>query len=245
MAMQTTPPTSNPGNDVLLSVVIPAFNEAATLAEIVRRVREAPIPLAREIIIVDDASNDGTERIATELATTYPEVRVLRHERNRGKGAALATGFAAARGDLVLIQDADLEYDPRDYPALLAPLLEGDADVVYGSRFLGGPHRVHLFWHYAANKVLTLLANALNNLNLTDMETGYKVFRREVLDGLVLKTARFGIEPELTAKIARAGWRVYEVPISYRGRSYAEGKKITWRDGFSALWAIVRFRIAD
>jgi len=233
------------GEDSLLSVVIPAYNESATLVEIVRRVREAPITLPREILIVDDASQDDTAAIAAELAHMHNNIHVLTHAHNRGKGAALRTGFAAARGAVVLVQDADLEYDPRDYPELLAPLLEGDADVVYGSRFLGGPHRVHLFWHYVANKGLTTLANALNNLNLTDLETGYKVFRREVLAGIRIKSNRFGVEPELTAKVARGDWRIYEVPIGYRGRSYAEGKKITWRDGFAALWAIVRFRLAD
>jgi glycosyltransferase involved in cell wall biosynthesis len=173
------------------------------------------------------------------------ELRFIFQRPNQGKGAALRRGFAEATGDIVLVQDADLEYDPLDYPKLLEPIVDGRADVVYGSRFLGGPQRVHYFWHYVGNRVLTLLSDVLTNLNLTDMETCYKVFRREVLQGIRLKSNRFGFEPEITAKVARGNWRVYEVPISYAGRTYEEGKKITWKDGIQALWCIIRYRFKD
>jgi glycosyltransferase involved in cell wall biosynthesis len=228
-----------------LSVVIPAYNEEATIEEIVERVRQAPFE--KEILIVDDASSDGTSKLLRALASRCPEVRVFEHRVNRGKGAALRTGFAEARGDVVLVQDADLEYDPEDYPVLLGPILDGRADVVFGSRFLGAPkgHRVLYFWHWVANKLLTLLSNAMNNLNLSDMETCYKAFRREVLEKVQLRADRFGFEPEFTAKVARHRYRVYEVPISYSGRTYEEGKKITWRDGVRALGAIVWFRFFD
>jgi glycosyltransferase involved in cell wall biosynthesis len=224
---------------MLLSVVMPVYNEERTLAEIVRRVQA--VDLEKEIVAVDDCSRDGSLKVLEELAAKFGNIRVLRHEVNRGKGAALRTGLAAVKGDIVLIQDADLEYDPREYFTLIGPILDGRADVVFGSRFLGGPHRVHLFFHYLANKFLTFLSNCCTNLNLTDMETCYKVFRREVVQRLHLVTDRFGIEPEITAKVAKMRARVYEVPISYSGRDFSEGKKITWKDGFPALWAIFKF----
>jgi glycosyltransferase involved in cell wall biosynthesis len=225
-----------------LSVVIPVYNEVRTIEEVVARVRA--IPLEKEILIVDDGSTDGTRQRLEDIVR-HDDVKVLYQERNKGKGAALRTGFAAATGDVVIIQDADLEYDPRDYTALLEPILDGRADVVYGSRFLGGPHRVLFFWHYVGNRVLTLMSNAVSNLNLTDMETGYKVFRREILNDLPLRSNRFGFEPEFTVKVAKRMLRVYEVPISYSGRTYAEGKKITWRDGIAAIFTILWFRIVD
>lgn len=224
-----------------LSVVIPAFNEVGTIAEILRRVQGAPFD--KEIVVVDDGSTDGTREYLTQLCEK--NVKVVLHGRNRGKGAAIRTALQHVEGDVVIIQDADLEYDPRDYGVLLQPILEGRADVVYGSRFLGGPHRVLYFWHSVANRVLTILSNACTNLNLSDMETGYKAFRPEVLRSLKLRCDRFGFEPEVTAKVARGGWRVYEVPISYWGRDYAEGKKIRWTDGVLALLSIVRFRFFD
>jgi glycosyltransferase involved in cell wall biosynthesis len=228
---------------VKLSVVIPVYNEVGTIKEIVSRVQA--VDLEKEIIIVDDGSTDGTRELLQEISLAQKNVRGFYHERNQGKGAALRTGFEAATGDIVIIQDADLEYDPRDYPLLLEPILDGRADIVYGSRFLGGPHRVLFFWHYLGNKFLTLLSNALTNLNLTDMETCYKVFRREVLDTIGLKSNRFGFEPEFTAKIAKKGFRIYETPISYSGRTYAEGKKIGWKDGVKAVFAIIWFRVFD
>jgi glycosyltransferase involved in cell wall biosynthesis len=231
-----------------VSIVIPAFNERATVEELLRRVATAPLPEAvgREILVIDDASTDGTRELLGEIAARgeWP-VRVLFQPENRGKGAALRRGFVEATGDVVLIEYADLEYDPAEYPRLLAPILRGEADVVFGSRFLGGEHRVLFYWHTVGNKFLTTLSNMLSNLNLTDMETCYKVFRRSLLDGMPLRSNRFGIEPELTAKFARRQARIYEVPIAYHGRTYAEGKKIHWKDGFAALWAIVRYNLAD
>jgi glycosyltransferase involved in cell wall biosynthesis len=217
------------------------YNEARTLREIVDRVRAVPYP--KELVLVDDCSTDGTAAVLAELAQ-LGDVRVLRHDRNQGKGAALRTGFAGASGDIILVQDADLEYDPTDYPKLLAPILAGKADVVYGSRFIGGEsHRVLYFWHSIGNQVLTFLSNAFTNLNLTDMETCYKVFRREIVQLLAIEENRFGFEPEITAKIAAIrGCRIYEVGVSYAGRTYDEGKKIGWRDGVRAVWCIWKYR---
>ncbi|MEP0844233.1 MAG: glycosyltransferase family 2 protein [Phycisphaerae bacterium] len=231
-----------------LSIVIPVFNEAPTLAEIVRRVVAAPVDAEKQIILVDDGSTDGTRALYDDIRREHPgsAIEVILHDRNRGKGAALRTGFARADGDVILVQDADLEYDPRDYPRLLAPILEGRADVVYGSRFVGSEaHRVLFFWHSLGNRFLTTLSNAFTNLNLTDMETCYKVFRAEVLKNIRIASDRFEFEPEITAKVARGRWRVYEVGISYAGRDYHEGKKITWRDGVKAIFAIIRYRFFD
>ncbi len=226
---------------VKISVVIPVFNERETVAEIIGRVRRALDGKDSEIVVVDDGSVDGT----LDVLRSLEGIRLIEHGTNQGKGAALRTGFAAVTGDVVIVQDADLEYDPRDYPKLLEPIEDGRADVVFGSRFLGGPHRVLLFWHYMANKLLTWLSNIFTNLNLSDMETGYKVFRRPVLDKIHIRCDRFNFEPEITAKVAKARCRVYEVPISYSGRTYDEGKKIGARDGVAALWAIIKFRFID
>jgi glycosyltransferase involved in cell wall biosynthesis len=218
--------------------VVPCFNESATIATTLKRVLDSPY--TAEVIVVDDGSSDGSPEIVEGLGDS--RVRVVRQPFNQGKGAAIRRGFTEATQAYVIIQDADLEYDPSDYPALVAPLLDGEADVVFGSRFMGGrPHRVLYFWHSLGNRFLTLLSNAFTNLNLTDMETGYKVFRREVLETLELEEDRFGIEPEMTAKAAAGDWRIYEVGISYKGRTYAEGKKIGWRDGVHAVKSIVRY----
>lgn len=226
-----------------LSVVIPVYNEEGTIREIVSRVQAAPFE--KEVLLVDDGSTDGTGQRLEEIQRLSPNVRILSHDRNRGKGAALRTGFQAATGDVTIIQDADLEYDPAEYPRMLEPILDGRADVVYGSRFLGGPHRVLFFWHYVGNRFLTLLSNALNNLNLTDMETGYKAFRSAIGNQIRIRSNRFGFEPEFTAKAAKRKLRIYEVPISYSGRVYAQGKKASWRDGVVAIFAIVWYRFFD
>jgi len=223
-----------------LSVVIPVFNERDTIEEILRRVEATG--LAHEVIVVDDDSTDGTRTFLRELPPG--RIRLLCHLNNQGKGRALRTGFDAVTGDIVLVQDADLEYDPAEYPALLKPIVDGVADVVIGSRFLGGPHRVLYFWHHLGNRLLTTLSNIFTNLNLTDMECCYKVFRAEILRQLDLRSERFGIEPELVARVAQLGCRIYEVPVSYFGRDYAHGKKITWKDGLAALWHVVRFAVS-
>ena len=225
-----------------LSVIIPVYNEAATIAELISRVHA--VDITKQIIVVDDGSTDGTREVLEGLRGGYENLRVLRQPRNRGKGAALRLGFQHATGDFVLVQDADLEYDPAEYSVLLKPLIEGKADVVYGSRFLTTKeHRVLFFWHSVGNHLLTLISNMLTNLNLTDMETGFKVFRREVIQAIKLDQNRFGFEPEVTVKISRMRLRIYEVGISYYGRTYEEGKKIGWRDGVKALWCIVRYTI--
>src|ERR1700747_175660 len=248
-----------------VSVVIPVYNERAFIEEVLLRVQASPIE--KEIILVDDKSTDGTRALLEDFEKAQSagqsevlvqngkarlpvgNIRFLFQAQNGGEGAPLRAGVGggleAATGDIVLVQDPDLKYDPRDYGKLLEPILEGKADVVYGSRFLGGPQRVHYFWHYAGNKFLTLLSDIFTNLKLTDMETCYKVFRREVLENIKLQSDRFGFEPEITAKIAKHTWRIYEVPITYAGRTYEEGKKITWKDGIQALWCIIRFRFSD
>lgn len=223
-----------------LSIVIPVFDERDTIEEVVRRVRQIDVGMEKELLIVDDGSSDGTQEVLKSM--DYPEVRVFFHKKNLGKGAALQTGFSNAGGDIVLIQDADLEYDPADYPTLLAPIMDGRADAVYGSRFLGGPHRVLFFWHYMGNKLLTLLCNMFSNLNLSDMETCYKVIKKDYLDRITLKSKRFGFEPEVTIKLAKIKAKIYEVPISYSGRDYSEGKKIGWKDGIAAVFHILRFK---
>jgi glycosyltransferase involved in cell wall biosynthesis len=255
----TAPSCGEDTNRVLkLSVVIPVYNERGLIEEVLWRVQTTPFD--KEILVIDDGSTDGTRTLLVDFARAQFEgrqeisiqdgrilslngIQFIFQDRNRGKGAALRRGFEASTGDVVLVQDADLEYDPREYGKLLEPILDGRADVVYGSRFLGGPQRVHYFWHYVGNQFLTLLSDMLTNLKLTDMETCYKVLRREVVATINLKEDRFGFEPECTAKIARGNWRVYEVPISYFGRTYAEGKKITWRDGFATLWYILRYNL--
>ena len=229
-----------------LSIVIPVYNEAATISQIVDMVRSVDVGMDKEILLVDDCSRDGTREVLEKMGKEQADLKVLFHEVNQGKGAALRTGFAAATGDVVLIQDADLEYDPKEYPRLLQPIVDGHADVVYGSRFLGGgAHRVVFYWHYLGNRLLTTLSNMTTNLNLTDMEVCYKVFKRAVIQSIPLRENRFGFEVEITAKIARRKLKIYEVPISYYGRDYSEGKKIGWKDGFSALRCIVKYMFAD
>jgi len=230
-----------------LSVVIPVYNEAKTIARIADAVQTVEIDMEKELIFVDDCSTDGSRDILEALQRKNPGWKFVFHPANFGKGAALRSAFKEVSGDIVLVQDADLEYDPRDYPALLAPILEGRADAVFGTRFIGnGPHRVLFFWHSVGNKLLTLLSNMMTNLNLSDMEVGYKVFKKDVLSAISLREARFGVEVEITAKIARnKKWKIYEVPVSYYGRDYAEGKKITWRDGFRALWCILKYRFVS
>jgi glycosyltransferase involved in cell wall biosynthesis len=231
--------------DFKLSILMPVYNEARTVKDILERVQA--VNLKKEIIVVDDGSTDGTiEVLRTEVQDRQPNVRVFYSERNQGKGAAVRRAIKEATGDVCVVQDADLEYDPQEYFQLLEPILDGRADAVYGTRFMGGgPHRVHLFWHYVGNQILTTISNAFSNLNLTDMETCYKLMRTDLAQSLTLRANGFDIEPELTLKLAKAGARIYEVPISYSGRSYAEGKKINWKDGVRALYSIVRYRIAD
>ena len=244
-----------------VSVVIPVYNERAYIEQVLLRVQA--VDLEKEVLVIDDGSTDGTRELLHDFEQAQAagqrevsvqngkallpleNIRFIFQDRNHGKGAALRRGFEMANGDVVLVQDADLEYDPKDYHKLLEPIFDGRADVVYGSRFLGGPQRVHYFWHYVANRMLTLLSDIFTNLKLTDMETCYKVFRREVLKGIEIRSNRFGFEPEITAKIAKHNWRIYEVPITYAGRTYEEGKKITWKDGVQALWCIIRFRLGD
>ncbi len=221
-----------------LTIIIPVYNEANTISTVVKRVMD--INYNKEIIIVDDASTDGTKDILNDFVK-QTEVKVLYHKTNRGKGAAIQTAIKEISGEIIIIQDADLEYDPADYPKLLQPILDGKADVVYGSRFLGGPHRVLLFWHYFGNTLLTLLSNIMTNLNLTDMETGYKAFKSSVIQNITLTSNRFGFEPEITAKIAHGNYKIYEVPISYSGRDYSEGKKIGWKDGIAAFYFILKY----
>lgn len=226
-----------------ISIIIPVFNEKKSIEEIIKRVQAVDVGLEKEIIIVDDCSQDGTRQILEKL--NYPNMKLFFHSKNKGKGAALQTGFSKAEGDIILIQDADLEYDPKEYHKLLEPILDGRADVVYGSRFLGGPHRVLFFWHYVGNKILTMLSNMTSNLNLTDMETCYKVFKKEILNKIKIKSKRFGFEPEVTIKFAKLKCRIYEVPISYSGRDYSEGKKIGWKDGIAAIFHIIRYKFLD
>jgi len=231
---------------VKLSIVIPVYNEVHTVDRLLGMVTQVDTGLVTELVVVDDGSTDGTQAVLEQARSRYPNMVLLRHEKNQGKGAALRTGFAVATGDVVLVQDADLEYDPKEYPHLLHPILDGHADVVFGSRFLGGgAHRVVFYWHYVGNRLLTMLSNMMTNLNLTDMEVCYKVFRKEVLRDIRICENRFGFEVEITAKVARKKWRIYEVPIAYYGRDYAEGKKITWKDGFRALWCILKYRFVD
>lgn len=230
----------DPSKELLLTVIMPVYNEAATIVEAVKVVLQTTYK--KELVIIDDGSTDGTREILTQIR--HSDVKVIFHEKNTGKGAALRTGFAQAMGDIILIQDADLEYDPSEYSTLLRPIFSGKADVVYGSRFAGhGAHRVLYFWHYVGNRFLTLLSNLFTNLNLTDMESCYKVFTKEALRGVQIRENRFGFEPEITAKISKKSLRIYEVPISYYGRTYAEGKKIDWRDGAWAIWCILKYNL--
>jgi len=228
--------------EYMVSVVMPCYNERPTIVKAVQRVLDAPFP--KEVVVVDDGSTDGTRDVLLNEVEKMPNVRVFYQDKNRGKGAALRRGFQEANGDIIIVQDADLEYDPRDIPSVVQPILDGDADVVYGSRFLGGPHRVLYYWHSVGNNLLTTVSNMISDLNLTDMETCYKAFRSEVLKGITLQEDRFGFEPEVTVKLARRpGIRVYEVPISYKGRTYAEGKKIGLKDAFRAMYCLARYGI--
>ena len=230
------------GSRPLLSVIIPCFNEAATILDLIKRVREAPVA-SKQLIVVDDGSSDGTRELLRQLSA--PDLTILMHDTNQGKGAALATGFAAAEGDICIVQDADLEYDPSEFPLVIGPIIEGKADVVFGSRFQGAaPHRVVYFWHRMGNGFLTLMSNMLTNLDLTDMETCYKAFRSDIIRSIRIKEKRFGFEPEITAKISKIkGLRIYEVGISYYGRTYEEGKKIGWRDGIRAMYCIIKYNL--
>ena len=223
-----------------ISIIIPVYNEKNTIKKIVEQVKKVELPLEKEIILVDDCSSDGSSQVLKQLQDK--NIKVFFHQKNQGKGAALRTGFSRATGEIVLIQDADLEYNPSEYPILLESILDGRADAVYGSRFLGGPHRVLFFWHYIGNKFLTTFSNMMSNLNLTDMETCYKVFKKEILDKIIIKSNRFGFEPEITIKLAKLKCRIYEVPISYSGRDYSEGKKIGWKDGLAAIFHLIRFK---
>lgn len=227
-----------------LSILIPVYNEVRTVGEIIRRIRAVELPYERELIVVDDGSTDGTREFLEDEAARSHDLVLLCHRENRGKGAAIRTALAVASGDVLIIQDADLEYDPRDYPRLLRPILEGRSQVVYGSRFLG-EHKAMYFWHWIGNRFLTLLTNMLYDTTLTDMETGYKVFTAEVARSLHLRSDRWGFDPEITAKILKRGYRIYEVPISYNGREYWEGKKISWRDGLTVLRTLIRYRLFD
>ncbi len=234
---------SNPTTDLSISVIVPVYNEKDTIESLLQQVLAAPAKI-HEVIIVDDCSTDGSRAIIETLVAADPRLVLLLHDSNRGKGAALRTGISNATGDVVVIQDADLEYDPREYPALLQPIADGKADVVFGSRFMGaGAHRVVFFWHMVANRMLTLLSNIFTNINLTDMETCYKMFRREVIQAIPIEENRFGFEPEITAKVSQMGCRIYEIGISYSGRTYEEGKKIGLRDGFRALYSIVKYNV--
>ena len=226
---------------IKLSVVVPVYNERQTIKKIIKRIQN--VHINKEIVIIDDYSMDGTRELLRESEQNHSNIKCFFHDVNQGKGAALRTGFEHVSGDIVIIQDADLEYNPNEYYKLIYPILVDEADVVYGSRFIGETHRVLFFWHYVGNKMLTTFSNMLTNLNLTDMETCYKVFRAQVLEGLTLKSNRFGFEPEFTAKIAKRKWRIYEMPIQYYGRDYAQGKKIGWKDGLSAVWSILRYNI--
>jgi glycosyltransferase involved in cell wall biosynthesis len=225
-----------------LSIVIPIYNERETLETLIAKVNA--VDYDKEILLIDDFSSDGTREVLKKYENKE-NFQVLYHDHNQGKGAALRTGFSNVNGDIIIIQDADLEYNPADYGTLIEPILDGHADVVYGSRFLGGPHRVLLFWHSIGNMVLTTFSNMLTNINLTDMETGYKVFTKKVNDTLTFKCDRFGFEPEFTAKVAKNNFRIFEVPISYNGRDYSEGKKITWKDGVAAIWYIIKFKFTN
>jgi glycosyltransferase involved in cell wall biosynthesis len=226
---------------MIISVVMPVFNEKDTILEVIERVKKVSID--KEIIIVDDCSSDGTQKVLKSILNDNKDIKILFHEKNQGKGAALRTGFKHVRGDIVIIQDADLEYDPEEYHQLIAPIIDGRADVVYGSRFLGGPHRVLFFWHYVGNKILVNFSNMFTNINLTDMETCYKVFRASLLSKFTIRSNRFGIEPEITAKFAKLKCKIYEMPISYSGRDYSEGKKINWKDGVAAIFWIIYYNL--